>query len=415
LRRPGRRRLQGARAKLTQSRRALAAALLALALVAGPAQAQSPPEVAASSYILVDARDGDVLARQSPDSEVSIASATKLMTAYVARRSLELRETVVAPPYQALAAESLLGLEAGELIEVRDLLYGLLMASGNDAAVTLADASAGSQEAFVAKMNAAARRLDLDHTSYANPIGLDQPGNYSSARDLAELAVELRGDPALRRIFDTAEYDTVSGVRPRHVVNRNTLVLTVPWIDGIKTGYTLSAGYVLVGSGERRGVDLISVVLGAPGEAERDQATLDLLEYGFSLYGREHPVEPGARLASPEVRYQDETLPLLAAEGVEVAARRDQDLAVAVDAPAEVEGPIERGQRLGRATVTLDGELVERVPLRAARPVDEASLLQRYDAAVPGPRALAVVVAIVVLAGLLASVVALLRRRTAPA
>jgi D-alanyl-D-alanine carboxypeptidase (penicillin-binding protein 5/6) len=386
-----------------------------LALVAGPAHAQSPPDVAASSYILVDARDGDVLARHAADSEVSIASATKLMTAYVARRSLELREKAVAPPYQALAAESLLGLETGEQIEVRDLLYGLLMASGNDAAVTLAEASAGSQEAFVAKMNSAARRLDLDHTSYGNPIGLDQADNYSSARDLAELAVELRGDRALRRIFDTAEYDTVSGVRPRHLVNRNTLVLTVPWIDGIKTGYTLSAGYVLVGSGERRGVELISVVLGAPGEAERDQATLDLLEYGFSLYRREHPVEPGAPLASAEVRYQDETLPLLAAGGVEVAARRDQDLAIAVDAPAEVEGPIARGERLGRATVTLDGELVERVPLRAERAVNEASLLQRYDAAVPGPRTLAVLVGIAVLTGLLAAVIALLRRRAVSA
>ncbi len=386
-----------------------------LALVASPAHAQSPPEVAARSYIVVDARDGDVLARQLADREVSIASATKLMTAYVARRSLKLRETVVAPPYQALAAESLLGLEAGEQIQVRDLLYGLLMASGNDAAVTLAEASTGSQEAFVAKMNAGARRLGLDHTSYANPIGLDQPGNYSSARDLAELAVELRGDPALRRIFDTAEYDTVSGVRPRHVVNRNTLVLTVPWIDGIKTGYTLSAGYVLVGSGERRGVDLISVVLGAPGEAERDQATLDLLEYGFSLYRQEHPVDANAMLASAAIRYQDETLPLLAGHGVEVAARRDQDLAVAIDAPTEVEGPIERGERLGRATVTLDGGLVDRVPLRAARSIAEASLLQRYDAAVPGPRALAVVVAIAAAAGLLATAVALLRRRTASA
>ena len=352
-----------------------------------------------------------MLARRAPDAEASIASATKLMTAYVARRSLRLGETVTASPYQALAAESLLGLEAGESIAVRDLLYGLLLVSGNDAAVTLADEAAGSQEAFVAKMNAAARRLGLEHTSYANPIGLDQPGNYSSARDLAELAIELREDPALARIFDSAEYDTATGVRPRHLVNRNTLVLTVPWVDGIKTGHTLDAGYVLVGSGERAGVELVTVVLGTPGEAERDQATLDLLEHGFSLYRREQPVEQGSRLAAAEVRYQDETLPLVAGGSVALRAREDQDLDVAVDAPAEVEGPVARGERLGRATVTLDGEPVERVPLRAGRAVGEASALERYDAAVPGPRAVAIVVALVGLGAVLAAVAFLAGKR----
>ena len=365
----------------------------------------------ASSYIVVDARDGEVLARRAPDAESSIASATKLMTAYVARRSLRLGQTVAASPYRPLAAESLLGLESGESIAVRDLLYGLLLVSGNDAAVTLADSTAGSQDAFVAKMNAAARRLGLEHTSYANPIGLDQPGNHSSARDLADLAVELREDPALARIFDTAQYDTATGVRPRRLVNRNSLVLTVPWVDGVKTGYTLDAGYVLVGSGERGGVELVSVVLGTPSEAERDQATLDLLEYGFSLYRREQPVEDGSRLAAAEVRYQDETLPLLAGESVAVQARKEQDLDVAIDAPAEVEGPIARGERLGRATVTLDGELVERVALRAGRAVDEASAVERYDAAVPGPRAVAVAVAIAGVGAVLAGGIALLRRR----
>ena len=336
------------------------------------------------------------------------------MTAYVARRSLPLRETVVAPAYQALAAESLLGLETGEAIEVRDLLYGLLMVSGNDAAVALADAAAGSEERFVARMNAAAARLGLDHTSYANPIGLDQPGNYSTARDLASLAVRLQDDRVLRRIFDAAEYDTRSGGQPRHLVNRNTLVLTVPWVSGVKTGYTLEAGYVLVGSGRRKGVDLVSVVLGAPSEAARDQATLDLLEHGFSLYHREHPVWPGQRLGEASVRYQDAELPLVAARGIGVAARDDEQLAVQLQAPDEVEGPIENGARLGSATVTLDGEPVGQVPLRAARAVDEASAMQRFDDAVPGPRAIAVLFVLAGLALLCAGVamtVRLLTRR----
>lgn len=375
------------------------------------AEPAPPPDLPARSFILVDAGDGDVLARQAADRESSIASTTKLMTAYVARRALRLRETVVAPPYQALAAESLLGLEAGERIEVRDLLYGLLMVSGNDAAVALADGSAGSEARFVSKMNAAAGRLGLDHTSYANPIGLDQEGNYSTARDLATLAVRLRGDRVLRRIFDTGEYDTRSGAESRHLVNRNNLVLSVPWVNGVKTGYTLNAGYVLVGSGERKGVELVSAVLGAPSEAARDEATLSLLDYGFSLYRRRHPVRADEPLASASVRYQDLRLPLLAARGVGVAARDDERLAVRVDAPAEVEGPIDRGERIGSATVTLEGEPVGRVSLRAGRAIGAASTVQRFDAAIPGPRAIAVLLAVAVAALVIVAVMALWRRR----
>jgi D-alanyl-D-alanine carboxypeptidase (penicillin-binding protein 5/6) len=285
------------------------------------------------------------------------------------------------------------------------------MVSGNDAAVALADAAASSEQRFVSKMNATAERLGLKHTSYANPIGLDQAGNYSTARDLARLAVIERDDKVLRRIFDTAEYDTQSGMRSRHLVNRNLLVLSEPWVNGVKTGYTGDAGYVLVGAGKRKGVELVSAVLGSPSEAGRDQATLDLLDYGFSLYDRKHAVEEGDRLASAEVSYQDVTMPLLAKHAVSLAARDDQDVEVAVDAPAEVAGPIDRGERLGQATVTLDGELVDRVPLLAARAVGEASVVQRLDSAIPGPRPVLVILVLVVLAGAVAAVVAVVRRQ----
>ena len=160
----------------------MAAALALASLGTRPAEARGeppPPDVPARSYLLLDGDDGDILAARGADRQSSIASTTKLMTAYVARRSLRLGETVTAPAYQALAAESLLGLEAGERIRVRDLLYGLLLVSGNDAAVALAEASAGSVPSFVDRMNRAARRLGLDDTSYANPIGLDEPGNLS--------------------------------------------------------------------------------------------------------------------------------------------------------------------------------------------------------------------------------------------
>ena len=340
----------------------------------------------------MDARDGTRLAGQDAGDSAAIASTTKLMTAYLALHELPLQERLVAPPYNPLPAESLLGLEADERISVSDLLYGLLLPSGNDAAVALAEGVAGSVPAFVEEMNRAARRLGLRHTSYTNPIGLDEPGNYSSPRDLAKLTMRLRRQRLFRRIVDTAQTTLQTGAHPRTIVNHNELVLKVPWIDGVKTGYTLDAGYVLIGSGTRKGVTLLSVVLGAPSVAAREQDTLSLLRYGFSFYARRTPVRSGERLATPAVSGRDETLPLVAARSVRLTARRGQSVRVAVHAPREVQGPLPRGRRLGTGVVTLDGEVVERVPLLSVRPAlppAGRSLASRVDDAVPGPRAVA--------------------------
>ncbi len=362
----------------------------------------------------MDARDGARLAGQDAGTSAAVASTTKLMTAYLALRELSLQERLVAPPYHPLPGESLLGLEAQERISVRDLLYGLLLPSGNDAAVALADGVAGSVPAFVVEMNRAAGSLGLRDTSYANPIGLDEPGNYSSPRDLAKLAMRLRRQRLFRRIVDTPRTTLQTGAHPRTIVNHNDLVLKVPWIDGVKTGYTLDAGYVLIGSGTRKGVTLLSVVLGAPSVAARDQDTLSLLRYGFSLYVRQTPVRSGERLAAPAVRGRDQALPLVASRSVRVSARRGQSVRVAVDAPREVEGPIPRGRRLGTGVVTLDGEVVGRVPLlskRPALPPASSSLASRVDDAVPGPRAVAWVAAAAAVVAIVIGIALVLTRR----
>ncbi|MGH2988187.1 MAG: D-alanyl-D-alanine carboxypeptidase family protein, partial [Solirubrobacterales bacterium] len=369
------------------------------------------PELPARDWLVVDADDREVLAAHRPARSAPVASTTKLMTAFVARDELALGKTVVAPAYFANTAESLLGLSEGERIEVRDLLYGLILASGNDAAAALAQAAAGSEKAFVRRMNRAAERLGLDDTSYANPIGLDEPGNFSSARDLVDLTLALREDPAFRRIFDAPEADQESGARPRTVVNRNNLVRTVPYVNGVKTGYTLGAGNVLVGSAERDGVQLVSAVLGAPTEPARDSATLELLHYGFSLYERERVLSERERVAAAAVRWQDESLPLVAQRPAAVTVRRDQRVDLEVASPTEVEGPIRRGERLGRARVTVDGEPVQRVALLAARSVPEATALQRFDGAIPGPRVVAWGVAVGGLALLFGGALALYDRR----
>jgi D-alanyl-D-alanine carboxypeptidase (penicillin-binding protein 5/6) len=382
--------MQGPR--LTLIPRPLRVALVVAAALLGgaaPASGAEAPQLPASSWLLVDADDGATLAAKSPDSRLPVASATKLMTAYAARRDLPLAKRVVAPAYQALAAESLMGLRGGERVAVRDLFYGLLLASGNDAAVALAEAAAGSQSAFVGEMNRQAKRLELRDTAYTNPIGLDQPGSYSSASDLVSLTRALREDRFFRRVLDTPETTVHSGDRSIQLVNRNTLVRTTPWVNGVKTGYTLGAGYVLVGSGTRKDVTLVSAVLGAPSESAREQATLDLLDFGFSQYRRERLVRRGERLATAAVSYQDLALPLVADRELSATLRRGQSVNTEVVAPDEVDGPIERGERLGEAVVSVDGEEVDRIAVVAGRAIPTADIGDRVDSALPGGRTLA--------------------------
>jgi D-alanyl-D-alanine carboxypeptidase (penicillin-binding protein 5/6) len=353
----------------------LAAILLVLALPAA-GLAVGPP-VDARAWALIDARSGDLLVSHAAARQLPIASTTKLMTAYAALRELPLDRIVRAAPYEAEYGESLLELRPGQRISVRDLLYGLILRSGNDAAYDLALAAAGSEQRFVGQMNRYAAAIGLADTHYANPVGLDQSGNYSSARDLATLARRLLSNPAFARIADSRSARLRSLHPPRTIETLNDLLYRAPWTTGVKTGHTFGAAYVLVGSGLRRGTDLISVVIGAPTETERDLASLRLLEYGFSLYRERTPVVKGERLASPSIRYSGGELPLRAARTVTVGLRRDQRLSLTVRAPGEVEGPIERGAPLGRATVYVDGRPAGSVPLRAAHAVEEASLPER--------------------------------------
>lgn len=338
--------------------------------------------------MLVDAADGDVITSHRPRAELPMASTTKLMTAYLSLRELDLDDVVTAADYQPGPAESLMKLRPGEQVSVHDLMYGLLLASGNDAAETLAVAAGGSEDAFVAQMNKAARKLDLTETSYENPIGFDAPTQFTSPEDLVDLTITLRKDDFFRRVTDTPEVTLTEGEKTRHIVNRNNLVRTVPWVDGVKTGYTTDAGYVLVGSGERKGVSLVAAVMGTPSEAERDAATLELLDYGMSLYSKRTVVEKGERVAEVAITDRDVTVPLVAAKEIELTLRAGQDIEVEPKGvPAEAKGPIRKGEEIGSAVVTVDGEPEAHIALVAARSADSASLIERIDSALPGSRA----------------------------
>jgi D-alanyl-D-alanine carboxypeptidase (penicillin-binding protein 5/6) len=359
--------------------RRLAGALLAAALLLAlpPVSFAKGPQIEARSWALIDARSGDVLVSHAARRHLSIASTTKLMTAYVVLHELPLDRLVRAAPYEAEYGESLLGLRPGQRISVRDLLYGLILRSGNDAAYDLALAAAGSEQRFVAEMNRYAAALGLADTHYANPIGLDQRGNYSSAADLATLTRHLLAIPAFAKIADSRSA-VLRSVHPRRrITTINELLGMAPWVTGVKTGHTFGALYVLVGSGQRKGVKLISVAVGAPTDEDRFSDNIDLLDYGFSLYKRRVPIKAGAALAEPTIRYSGGKLPLRAARSVAVGLRHDQRMSVVVSAPDEVEGPIERGAVLGHASVYVDGRRAASVPLRAAHSVAEASLLER--------------------------------------
>jgi len=359
--------------------RRLAGALFATALLLlAPAFSFAKgPQIEARSWALIDANSGDVLVSHAAKRHLPIASTTKLMTAYVVLHELPLDRMVRAAPYEAEYGESLLGLRPGQRISVRDLLYGLILRSGNDAAYDLALAAAGSEQRFVAEMNRYAAALGLTDTHYANPIGLDQRGNYSSAADLATLTRHLLAIPAFAKIAD-ARSAVLRSVHPRRrITTINELLRMAPWVTGVKTGHTFGALYVLVGSGQRKGVDLISVAVGAPTDEDRFSDNIDLLDYGFSLYKRRVPVKAGAVLARPAIRYSGGELPLRAARTIAVGLRRGQRMSVVVSAPDEVEGPIGRGAALGRASVYVEGRRTASVPLRAAHAVAEASLPER--------------------------------------
>ncbi len=364
---------------MSRGLRALLTALLLSLAPAGAAMAApaEQPRLDARAWALIDARSGERLASHAAARRLPIASTTKLMTAYVAMQELPLAKLVRAAPYSAIYGESLLELRPGQRISVRDLLYGLILRSGNDAAYDLALAAAGSDTRFVRQMNLRAAALGLADTHYANPIGLDEAGNYSSADDLATLAQRLLRIPAFARIAAARSAKLRSLRPPRRISTLNDLLLRAPWATGVKTGHTFDAGYVLVGSGRRRGAELISVVLGTSTETGRDLESIRLLDYGFSLYRQRQPVRAGEELAAPTIRYTGGKLPLRAARTVEVGLRRGQRLTMSVRAPDQVQGPIRRGARLGTAIVMVDGLRAASVDLRASRAIPAAGVFDR--------------------------------------
>jgi D-alanyl-D-alanine carboxypeptidase len=339
----------------------------------GTGQRAPGPHVLAKAWALVDGRTGEVLTSHAGNERRLIASTTKLMTAYVAMKDLPLKKVVHAQPFEYEYGDSVMGLRPGQRISVHDLLRGLIMLSAGDAAHTLAIESAGTVKKFVGQMNRYAAALGLTNTHYENPIGLNSPTNYSSALDLATLTEELLRIPAFAKIADAREA-TLRSMRPvEHIHSINKLLEMAPWVTGVKTGHTWKAGYVMVGSGEKKGVRLIAVDIDAPTDETRFSDAFELLRWGFGQYHRGTAIKKGEEFASPKIKYSGGELPLVTGHSLTVRLRKGQKAEVTVDAPAKVTGPIRRGAPLGTATVTVDGLRAGTVPLVASRHIPAPS------------------------------------------
>jgi D-alanyl-D-alanine carboxypeptidase (penicillin-binding protein 5/6) len=382
------------------------AAVVGLASVAAPQAmaAERPPAVEdAAAAIVVDGRDGDVMFERSADERRQVASTTKLMTALLALERAEPTDVFTAPSYDPLPAESRIDLRRGERMTVADLLEALLLESANDAAVTIAEGVSGDRARFVAEMNARAVELGLEDTSYANPIGLDDPTGYSTARDLAALSLELMRRRRFARIVDMPVARLESGARTRVIDNRNRLVRSYPFVAGIKTGHTLEAGYVLVGAANgATGGRVISVVLGEPGEASRDADTLALLRWGLQRFRRVRALDRSRPLARAGVAHRDERAALVPRRPVTVTVREGERIERRLRAPEELEGPLRAGERVGTVSVVVDGRTVRRVALVTAADVPGAGTLRVVISALGVPLTLLACIGILLAAGLAA-------------
>jgi D-alanyl-D-alanine carboxypeptidase (penicillin-binding protein 5/6) len=273
------------------------------------------------------------------------------------------------PLYYPAAEDSQIGIVPGERMSVRDLLTAMLLPSADDAAEDLAyNVGHGSVGRFLGMMNARARELGLTHTHYTTPIGLDTHGNYSSAGDLVALARYLyQTEPFFRATVARTHAVLRTGNHVRSVTNLNGLVGRVPWVNGVKTGHTLDAGYVLLASGTKNGMTLIDVVLGTSSEAARDSNALALLNWGFANFGMRTPVHAGAVLARAPVKDKPGTkVRLLAASSYTHVFRRSEAVRLRVKAPAQLAGPLPAHAVVGSVAVVAGHRVVARIPLLLA-------------------------------------------------
>lgn len=340
------------------------------------------PQLAASSYLLIDANSGKVLVEHNADEPLPPASLTKMMTSYIA--SLEIKRGQISEEDMVLISEkawrmggSKMFIEVGNQVRVIDLLRGIIIQSGNDASVAMAEHIAGSEEAFADLMNSHAKRLGMTNTHFENATGWPAEGHLASARDLATLAKAIiRDDPEHYKIYSEKEFLWHGIKQP----NRNLMLWRDSTVDGLKTGHTEEAGYCLVASAERDGMRLISVVMGTSSEAARAAETQKLLTWGFRFFETRAFFEPNQVISTARVwAGAEDQVSLGLVDGLVMTMPRGQmeNLEAGVTMESAIKAPIAAGDVLGQVEVKLGDEVVHTAPLVALSAVEEAGIFGR--------------------------------------
>jgi len=341
-----------------------------------------PPELAAKGYLLVEHNSGRVLAESNADERLEPASLTKIATAYIVFRelaggNLSLEDQVLISEKAWRTGGSKMFVEVGKRVGLEDLLKGMIVQSGNDASVALAEHIAGSEETFADLMNTHAERLGMKDSHFTNATGLPHEDHYTTARDIALVtAASIREFPQYYAWYAEKEFVYNDIKQP----NRNRLLWRDDAVDGVKTGHTEAAGYCLVTSAKRDGMRLTSVVMGTSGEEARAKASLALLNYGFRFYETHELYPGGQQVETLRVWMGDiQDLPVGPAEDVYVTIpRRKYDkLSAQLVKNPDISAPVPRGAEVGHISIGLEGEEVRRVPLIALQDVAEGGLWQK--------------------------------------
>jgi D-alanyl-D-alanine carboxypeptidase (penicillin-binding protein 5/6) len=355
----------------------------------GPGPTPPPPNIDAKSWVLMDYASGQILTGSNEDARVAPASITKVMTSYAV--SAELAHGKIHMDDKVMISEkawrsggagtdgSTSFLQLNSEVSLKDLLYGMIIQSGNDAAIALAEHTAGSEETFAQLMNQYAQQIGMSGTHYVDASGLPNPDHYTTARDVALLSRALIRDyPDEYKIYAIKDFEW-NGIMQH---NRNTLLWRDSTVDGIKTGHTSEAGFCLATSAVRGDQRLIAVVMGAPSEKQRADDNQELLNYGFRFFETHKLYAASKPLATPEVwKSATPTLPLGVAGDIVVTLPRGRygDLKATIDVPARLVAPFQKGQKVGTLKVALDGKTLLEQPLVALADAPEGGFFKRLS------------------------------------
>jgi len=344
----------------------------------------TPPNIEASAYILIDYRTNKVLAEKESDKQIDPASLTKMMTVYVVDHELQqgrfsLEDEVPISAAAWRTEGSRMFAQVGKKIPVKELLHGVIIQSGNDATVALAEFTAGSEPAFADLMNQYAKQLGMTQTHFVNATGLPHPDHYTTARDLSILAgAMIHRFPETYKIY-SEKWFTFNGIKQP---NRNRLLWREPYVDGIKTGHSSTAGFCLAASGQKDSMRLISILVGSKTESDRTEQTLQLLRYGFRFFETHHLFQANTTLNEPRLWMGDQKKVALGIHHdvyITIPQGQYKSLDAKMNINKRITAPIKKGENYGSIVVKLGDDLITERPLVALENVPQGTLWSRFS------------------------------------